>query len=64
MPDRDGLTKEQKQIAKLNAAKAKRIAQGDAGANYDINLLPTKYSGDDIVDNPNVGGLQPGRPWI
>jgi hypothetical protein len=27
----------------------------------DINLLPTKYSGNLIVDN--AGALQPGRPW-
>ena len=29
----------------------------------DINLLPTKYSGNTVVDNANVGGLQAGRPW-
>jgi hypothetical protein len=28
-----------------------------------INLLPTKYSGNTVSDNANVGGLQPGRPW-
>lgn len=27
----------------------------------DINLLPTKYSGNLVVDN--VGALQPSRPW-
>lgn len=27
----------------------------------DINLLPTKYNVNLIVDN--VGALQPGRPW-
>ena len=27
----------------------------------DINLLPTKYSGNLVVDN--AGALQPGRPW-
>jgi hypothetical protein len=31
---------------------------------YDINLLPTKYSGNNIVDNANPDGLQLGRPWI
>lgn len=29
-----------------------------------INNLPTKYSGNTVVDNPNVGGLVQGRPWI
>ena len=27
----------------------------------DITLLPTKYTGDNITDNP--GTLQEGRPW-
>lgn len=31
---------------------------------YDITELPTRYSGDTIVDNPNTTGLTPGRPWI
>lgn len=29
----------------------------------DITELPTVYSGNTVVDNANVGGLQPGRPW-
>ena len=30
----------------------------------DITQLPTKYLADNTVeDNPNVGGLQQGRPW-
>jgi hypothetical protein len=29
----------------------------------DISELPTKYSGNDIVDNINQGGLVQGRPW-
>ena len=32
--------------------------------NYDIELLPTQYSGNTVVDNPNTGGLLPARPWI
>lgn len=37
--------------------------------NYDETQLPTLYkAGDndtnDVVDNPNVGGLVYGRPWI
>lgn len=75
-------TKEAKQKAKLDIAKAKR--QGKTVAldgtisgsidpskeyyrsrnNYDITQLPTQYSGDTITDNPNVGGLITGRPWI
>jgi len=50
-------TKELRQIAKLDLAAAKR------GESYDIDLLPTKYDGNNLVNNPNVGGLQPHRPW-
>lgn len=32
--------------------------------NYDITQLPTQYDDDSIIDNPNAGGLIPGRPWI
>lgn len=30
---------------------------------YDLELLPTQYSGNDVVNNVNTGGLQPHRPW-
>lgn len=30
---------------------------------YDITLLPTQYSDNEVVDNPNTGGLVQGRPW-
>ena len=30
----------------------------------DINLLPTKYIGNTLVDNPNLGSLLPHHPWI
>jgi hypothetical protein len=33
-------------------------------ANYDITQLPTQYDDNDIIDNPNTGGLIEGRPWI
>lgn len=59
-------TKQAKQVAKLNLAQTKRTAVGTghrALHTYDINKLPTKYSGDTIVDNSNPGGLQQGRPW-
>jgi hypothetical protein len=29
----------------------------------DITELPTVYSGNTVVDNANVGGLQESRPW-
>jgi hypothetical protein len=56
-------TKQARQVAKLDASAAKRLAQGNPRNTYDINKLPTKYSGNNIVDNPNIGGLQQGRPW-
>ena len=31
---------------------------------YDLTELPTQYNGNGITDNPNVGGLVIGRPWI
>jgi hypothetical protein len=55
-------TKQQRQAAKLAAAATKRAANGRPST-LDINLLPTKYSGNTIVDNTNVGGLVLGRPW-
>ena len=30
---------------------------------YDITQLPTQYSGDNLTDNANTGGLVEGRPW-
>ena len=30
---------------------------------YDITQLPTQYSGNDLTDNANLGGLVEGRPW-
>lgn len=60
-------SKEAKQVAKLDLAETKRQATGTAGYRdlntYDIDLLPTKYSGNVVVDNPNPGGLVQGRPW-
>jgi uncharacterized ubiquitin-like protein YukD len=57
-------TKELRQKSKLDLAAAKRAADGNARATYDITLLPTQYNDGDIVDNPNAGGLIVGRPWI
>ena len=35
-----------------------------ARATYDITQLPTQYNDNDLVNNPNLGGLVVGRPWI
>lgn len=67
-------TKERRQIQKLEIAKKKRegglladSTQGDyyrQRNSYDRDLLPTKYTGNSVTDNPNPGGLQLGRPWF
>ena len=56
-------------IAKLELAKAKRTAEGRPNSDYDLTLLPTvpgvgSNLPEDIVNNLNDGGLQPGRPWV
>jgi hypothetical protein len=56
-------TKEARQKAKLALAAVNRAAHGNPRSNYDITQLPTQYSGNTIVDNPNAGGLITGRPW-
>lgn len=55
-------TKEQRQIAKLNLASQNRAASGRPHT-YDLEQLPTKYIGNTVFDNPNLGGLILGRPW-
>ena len=57
-------TKEAKQKAKLDQVSLDRAGHGNARHYYDITQLPTQYSGNSIVDNPNVGGLVEGRPWL
>jgi len=57
-------TKQLRQVAKLDLAAINRAADGNPRATYDITQLPTQYEDNDIVDNPNVGGLVVGRPWI
>ena len=64
-------TKEDRQLQKLYVAQVKRQAAGDTtktyyreNNTYDIDNLPTKYSGNSVVDNANAGGLLLGRPWI
>ena len=71
-PNQSG-TKEDRQIQKLEIAQQKRTGglAGDSTQGnyyrelntYDRDRLPTKYVGNESVDNPNVGGLQSGRPW-
>lgn len=57
-------TRELRQVAKLALAKLDRVASGELRTTLDITELPTQYSGNNIVDNPNAGGLVEGRPWI
>ena len=47
-------TKELRQKAKLELAAAKRAADGNARATYDIEQLPTQYDDNGIIDNPNL----------
>ncbi len=56
-------TKEDRQIQKLEIAKAARTADGNARDTYTITDLPTKYTGNAVTDNANSGGLVDGRPW-
>ena len=64
-------TLEDRQVAKLTIAELRRQAGGNTSAPYyrslntlNISELPTQYSGNTIVDNPNTGGLITGRPWV
>lgn len=57
-------TKEERQRAKLDLAATNRTVGGNARSTYDMTLLPTQYDGDGVIDNPNIGGLVIGRPWI
>jgi len=56
-------TKEARQKAKLDLASDDRARVGNPRATYNIAKLPTQYSGNNIVDNANTGGLVQGRPW-
>jgi hypothetical protein len=55
-------TKEDRQIQKLEIAKVNRTRTG-RNDTYTLTDLPTKYTGNAVTDNPNVGGLVDGRPW-
>ena len=67
-------TKRARQDAKLALAAADKIARNGvepgryADTTPDATQLPTRYAvGDNdtnnVVDNPNTGGLKQGRPW-
>jgi len=67
-------TKRERQDTKLLQAGLDRGARNViepgryANTTADATQLPTRYAvGDNntnnVVDNPNVGGLLPGRPW-
>jgi hypothetical protein len=62
-PFQTNLTKEQKQVQKLDIAAATRAADSNPRSTYTLTDLPTKYTGNAVTDNPNVGGLVDGRPW-
>ena len=57
-------TKELRQKAKLDLAAVKRSTDSNPRATYDITLLPTQFDNNNVIDNPNAGGLVQGRPWI
>ena len=57
-------TLEDRQRAKLDLAALDRTADGNPRDVYNITQLPTQYSGNTVVDNPNPGGLLEGRPWV
>lgn len=57
-------SRELRQKAKLDLAALDRDDSSNARATLDLTTLPTQFSGNAIVDNPNAGGLVAGRPWI
>lgn len=59
------VSKQLKQVAKLDLAATDRAAVGNPRSTYDITLLPTQYVGNVVVDNIADGNvLVVGRPWI
>jgi uncharacterized protein (DUF1697 family) len=57
-------TKELRQKTKLDLAAIKRAEDGNLRSTYDLTQLPTQYNNNTVVNNPNIGGLVVGRPWI
>ena len=54
--------KQERQVEKLSIAAKKRELTSRPYT-LTINNLPTKYTNNDVTENPNVGGLVDGRPW-
>ena len=64
------ITRQQQKLTLANADRAARNAVEPGrytDVTADITQLPTQYHPKDtegaLVDNPNTGGLLPGRPW-
>jgi len=55
-------SKQERQVAKLAIAGKKRELTSRTYT-LTIDNLPTKYTGNDVTDNANPGGLVEGRPW-
>jgi hypothetical protein len=55
-------SKQERQVSKLAIAGKKRLLTSRPST-LTINNLPTKYTGNAVTDNANVGGLVVGRPW-
>jgi len=55
-------SKQERQEAKLAIAGKKRELTSRTYT-LTIDNLPTKYTGNDVTDNANTGGLVAGRPW-
>ena len=56
-------TRQARQEAKLALATLDRVASSELRTTLIIDNLPTKYSGNTLVNNANSGGLVTGRPW-
>ena len=57
-------TKEERQRAKLDLSASNRAGDNNIRSTYDLTLLPTQYDSNTVINNPNIGGLVLGRPWI
>jgi hypothetical protein len=55
-------SRQERQVAKLAIAGKKRSLTSRTST-LTIDNLPTKYTGNEVTDNANVGGLVAGRPW-
>ena len=55
-------SRQERQVSKLAIAGQKRSLSGRTST-LTIDNLPTKYTGNVVTDNANVGGLVVGRPW-